>query len=531
MMSEKKENKERFNGNNGVELMNFKEIYIKKKDTLERLKKTDLISKYVKKNLELILDFEKKVGSSFGGGGGGNNVEETKKKIEKIYDNFKNEKELIMGGNFEKTFIKNSSTMKTLENNEVFFEPTTPMIHLRKEPSTVYLKGEVFLISTKYFINDDFIDYIDLKNKNQEEKTCNTYNQGLSKNLEKFLPSSEKSVGTVEVYNVLTEERELIAELPVKLYSVTAVIYQNSIYVLGGYSEEYGDSLKVYKLNEDRTEWVVQPAEINNARRGAAAIESNDKIYLWGGENNNILEIFNGKSWDVQDDKYGRRENRIRYITDINPYGDLIYKFNERISLIGFNKVCRIKDKKKFVIESYYPTESEPTDAKYSIDYYNIYPQNGIVTEVSFILMNGYFYFFNSISTKLYTIPCMRYNSYTREMENMENMINKDIKYNFKDYPNLIKIISIANSKTIIIPSLLSLLENYKFSKNKGSELSNQNGGFYNNYKLNKKLIISKINEINKKLQQSQLKIQKKPISNIKYIENKTGQTLLKFNS
>jgi len=189
-------------------------------------------------------------------GGGEGQMSFTRAVYEVFFAN-KRQEVLIMGGSdggIGNSVTNEVTKMIVEQDGTIRFEASTPMLHARYEFDAVYHQGEVISISS-----------------------CSPY----------------EFRGMVERLDTLTQTQTQLAErLPNKLYEAAAVVLNNKLLVVGG---EYHDANRycktsdiVYELDEDASQadqgkWRALEARLNTARRSAAAVAFEGKIFVCGG--------------------------------------------------------------------------------------------------------------------------------------------------------------------------------------------------------------------------------------------------------
>jgi len=175
-----------------------------------------------------------------------------------VYDLFfakKRQEVLIMGGYVAGGQGEQAVTKMIVEpNGTIRFEASTPMLRARYWQGVVYHQGEVLSISTGY--------------------------------------NPVASRGTMERLDTLTQaQTELVERLPNNLCFTTAAIFNNKLVVVGGRYDIAGQVVNsdiVYELDDHASQaaqgrWRALTARLNTARRLAAAIAHEGKLFVIGG--------------------------------------------------------------------------------------------------------------------------------------------------------------------------------------------------------------------------------------------------------
>ena len=110
-------------------------------------------------------------------------------------------------------------------------------------------------------------------------------------------------VNTIEEYNSENNQWEIKTTIPTNRIKSSVVTYDNKIYIIGGYNKQEKElnSVDVYDIENDSWDRLQS---MPTRRSGATAVQHNNKIYVIGGYNNeqkalNIVEVYDisNNSW------------------------------------------------------------------------------------------------------------------------------------------------------------------------------------------------------------------------------------------
>jgi hypothetical protein len=233
-----------------------------------------------------------------------------------VYEHFfanKNQEVLLMGGHNGHKITNKVIKMIIKQDGSINFESTTSMLQAKRLDSALYNNGEVISIST-------------------------------------WSPSYK---GTLEHLDTLTQKIMQPAEdLPESCQDITAVVLSNKLFIIGGFNtnpdtHQCFPSNIVYELTEQigqsgKLRWIAHQAKLNIGRYSAASIIYEDKIFVCGGfdENNDFqqsVESFDPSigTWQLENNMNNGRANFSLFI------------FEDELYAIGGNYPTTIEKRNK----------------------------------------------------------------------------------------------------------------------------------------------------------------------------------------
>jgi len=199
---------------------------------------------------------------------------------EMIYDMCNNDYHeiLISGGMiFENNDSVGESTTKCFKMKifkrdfTITFEDYVPLQMARRDHSTIYKDGIIYIISTG-------LDLI--------------------------------TNGHVECLDILSKRQFVIKKLPLNLIWTSAIVFENKIWVIGGLEfnswVDKHSSNNIYIYDEENNNWVEHPTRLIKDRSASSLCIFNDKIYICGGIMNlqtqiSSIEIFDPKTGSIEE--------------------------------------------------------------------------------------------------------------------------------------------------------------------------------------------------------------------------------------
>ncbi|MBI4652573.1 S8 family serine peptidase [Candidatus Desantisbacteria bacterium] len=119
-----------------------------------------------------------------------------------------------------------------------------------------------------------------------------------------YTVSMDNVVNKVEIYDPLTDSWSETTPLPKELYASSATILNGKIYIIGGFDSLNEVNSVIYQYNSINQSWNTSASPLNYTRgfHGAGVIE--DKIYVFGGINNNSVFLNSAEVYNPSTNKW-----------------------------------------------------------------------------------------------------------------------------------------------------------------------------------------------------------------------------------
>ena len=143
------------------------------------------------------------------------------------------------------------------------------------------------------------------------------------------------SFNDVNAYNPKTNKWAKMADMPTARSAAAAVVYNEKIYVIGGYSGNYhswndGVSLSTVEEYDPKTNSWSRKNNMPIQVGGAAVTVYKDKIYSFGGLNTATRSVADVLVYDPTNDSWDRKNNMSQAL-----HGSGIVNYNDKIYLVA----------------------------------------------------------------------------------------------------------------------------------------------------------------------------------------------------
>lgn len=141
-------------------------------------------------------------------------------------------------------------------------------------------------------------------------------------------------------YNIATNTVTVLANLPKKLCRMSAVYYNNFIYIFGGMTSDAFLDNSAYRYNCVSNSYTTM-TDLPENRACYAATNVNNRVYIFGGKNSSKYYTKSCIMYDINTNAYISIAN---LNTDILRYGSSAVYYNNSIYLLGYGKIFYIYD-------------------------------------------------------------------------------------------------------------------------------------------------------------------------------------------